>query len=62
MAELDYEMLQARALDNVDQSWSAAGADNREAEARLLAIAQIQALLSVGAALREVAEAVREQR
>ncbi|WP_454323248.1 hypothetical protein [Streptomyces ambofaciens] len=60
MAELSYEQLQARALDNADQSWSAAGADKAAAEARLLAIAQIQALLAVGAALREVASAIRE--
>ena len=61
MAELSYEQLQARALDSVDQSWGASRADNGEARAHLLAIAQIQALLSVGAALREVAEAVRKQ-
>lgn len=62
MAELDYEGLQARALDNVDQVWGAANAGNKEAEARLLAIAQVQALLTVGAAMRDLAKAIRGQR
>ncbi|MDT0608896.1 hypothetical protein [Streptomyces lancefieldiae] len=60
MAELNYEQLQTRALDNAQQSWNAAGADQHAAEARLLAVAQIQALLAVGAALRDVADAIRE--
>lgn len=60
MAELSYEQLQARALDNAQQSWDAAGAEQHAAEARLLAVAQIQALLAVGAALRDVADAIRE--
>ncbi|MGV9352269.1 hypothetical protein [Streptomyces misionensis] len=55
MAELKFEHLKARAINNLDEALS----DTADKEA-LLARAQVHALLAVAAALKEVAEAVRE--
>lgn len=60
MAQLKYEQLQEEALDSIDSAGGAARGGDKEGEARLLAVAQVHALLAVGAAIRELAQAVRE--
>lgn len=62
MPDLSYDQLQARALDSIQQAWEAADAGRNDVAARLTTRAQVQALLSIGAALQELAEAVRESR
>ncbi|MFJ3984459.1 hypothetical protein [Streptomyces fungicidicus] len=60
MAELSYEQLQARALNSLDNAYGErAGSDDHAAA---LARAQVHALLSVGAAMRELAQAIHEGR
>ncbi|WP_405944769.1 hypothetical protein [Streptomyces sp. NBC_00932] len=53
MPERTFEQLQARALNNLDD----AGSDG---QAALLARAQVHALLAVGAAIKDLAEATRQ--
>lgn len=60
MSNLNSETLQARALDHMARATEAAGADMTEVAERLTAHAQTHALLSIAAALREMAQAVRE--
>lgn len=59
MAERRYDQLQARAINNLDD------ADNETAgsgsQAALLARAQVHALLTVGAAIKDLADALRER-
>lgn len=62
MPDLSYDQLQARALDSIQQAWEAADAGRNDVAARLTTRAQVQTLLSIGAALQELAEAVRESR
>ena len=57
MAERRYDQLQARAINNLDDALSG-DAD----QAALLARAQVHALLTVGAAIKDLAEAIRESR
>jgi hypothetical protein len=57
MPDLKFEHLKARAINNLDDALS----DSADKEV-LLARAQVHALLAVAAALKEVAEAVREGR
>lgn len=58
MAERKYDQLQARALNNLDDAHAQdAGSDG---QAALLARAQVHALLAVGAAIKDLAEAIRE--
>jgi hypothetical protein len=60
MAERRYDQLQARALNNLDDTLAEeAGSAEQSA---LLARAQVHALLAVGAAIRDLAEAMREGR
>jgi hypothetical protein len=57
MAERSYEQMQARALNNLD---SAYGEDNgSESQAAWIARGQVHALLAVGAAIKDLAEAIR---
>lgn len=59
MAERKYKELQARALNNLDDVLAErAGSDD---QAALLARAQVHALLTVGAAIKDLAEAIRER-
>lgn len=60
MAERRYDQLQARALNNLDETLAekAGSAD----QAALLARAQVHALLAVGAAIKDLAQAIREGR
>ncbi|MFJ9101271.1 hypothetical protein ACIRJM_22720 [Streptomyces sp. NPDC102405] len=60
MAERSYEQMQARALNNLDGTYGeeAGSAD----QAALLARAQVHALLAVGAAIKDLADAIREGR
>ncbi|MEU3613547.1 hypothetical protein ABZ725_14685 [Streptomyces sp. NPDC006872] len=60
MAERRYDQLQARALNNLDDTYS--GDADSEDRAALLARAQIHALLAVGAAIKDLAEAIRKDR
>lgn len=60
MAELSHEHLQARALNNLDNAHS--GRARSDDQAATLARAQVHALLAVGAAIRELAQALRENR
>lgn len=62
MAELDYEQLQARAIDSVESAYAAALNGRPDAADALKAQAQTQALLSIGAAMRDLAKAIRGQR
>jgi hypothetical protein len=62
VAELNYEQLQARALDSVERAYAAALDGRQDSADALKAQAQTQALLSVGAAMRDLAKAIREQR
>jgi hypothetical protein len=56
---LDYEELQVRAMNNADDAYSAA-ANGREAAAEALRNkAQVEALLSIGAAIQDLANAIR---
>ncbi|WP_158689349.1 hypothetical protein [Streptomyces viridosporus] len=60
MAELSYEQLQARALSNLDNAYGErAGSDDQVAA---LTRAQVHALLTVGAAMKDLAQAIREGR
>jgi hypothetical protein len=60
MAERRYEQLQARALNNLDTSLGEESGSSDQAA--LLARAQVHALLAVGAAIKDLAEALREGR
>jgi hypothetical protein len=58
MVERRYDQLQARALSNLDDTYAGeAGSDDQTAT---LARAQVHALLAVGAAIKDLAEAIRE--
>ncbi|MEU8642220.1 hypothetical protein AB0C91_09915 [Streptomyces sp. NPDC048674] len=60
MAEHSYEQMQRRALNNLDNaSGHEAGSED---QATWLARGQVHALLAVGAAIRDLAQAVREKR
>lgn len=59
MAERSYEQMQARAISSVDDSFS--GALDAEERADTLARAQVHALLAVGAAIKDLAAAIRER-
>jgi len=59
MTERRYDQLQARALNNLDDSH--AREDGSGDQAALLARAQVHALLAVGAAIRDLAQAIRER-
>jgi hypothetical protein len=59
MAELNYEQLQARALDSVENAYAAALNGRKEAADSLKAQAQVQALLAIGAALRELTRSLQ---
>jgi hypothetical protein len=60
MVERKYDQLQARALRNLDDTYAA---ENGSADqAASLARAQVHALLAVGAAMKDLAEAIREGR
>ena len=60
MAELNFEQLQARSVNRMELA-SEASIDGRKDEAaRHTADAQTFALLSAGAALRELAQAIRQ--
>lgn len=61
MPDLSSIQLQARALDDLSQAAAAASAEREDAADRLTSEAQIKALLSVGAALRELSAAVRDK-
>lgn len=58
MTERRYDQLQARAINNLDDSL---GEEPGSKEA-LLARAQVHALLAVGAAIKDLADAIREGR
>ena len=58
MAERGYDQLQARAINNLDNTYS--GEDGSNEQAATLARAQVHALLAVGAAIKDLAEAIRE--
>jgi len=60
MAQLRYDQMQARALNNLDDSHAEDAGSG--AQAALLARAQVHALLAVGAAIKDLAEAIRENR
>jgi hypothetical protein len=58
--ERRYDQLQARALNNLDDALGeTSGSDS---QAALLARAQVHALLTVGAAIKDLADAIRESR
>lgn len=59
MAGRSYEQMQARAINNVDNSYS--GELEAGDRADTLARAQVHALLAVGAAIKDLAEAIRER-
>ena len=59
MAERSYEHLQVRALNNLDNSYS--GEDGSGEQAATLARAQVHALLAVGAAIKDLAQAIRDR-
>ena len=60
MTERSYEQMQARALNNLDNAYgeNAGSADQGASLAR----AQVHALLAVGAAIKDLADAIRESR
>lgn len=58
MAERKYDQLQARALNNLDDTHS--GDDGDAHQAAMLARAQVHALLALGAAIKDLAEATRQ--
>lgn len=59
MTERRYDQLQARALNNLDDALARVeGSDDQGA---LVARAQVHALLAVGAAIKDLAEAIRER-
>jgi hypothetical protein len=62
VAELSYEQLQARALDSAENAYAAALNGRQDAADVLKARAQVQALLTVGAALRELTRAIQGSR
>lgn len=59
MAELSYEQLQARAIHNAERAYDAAINNRPEVVGPLQTLAQAQALLAVGAAMRELARELR---
>lgn len=59
MAELSYEQPQARALDSVENAYAATLNGRQDAADSLKAQAQVQALLAVGAALRELTRSIQ---
>lgn len=59
MTERRYDQLQARALNNLDDVL--AREDGSDDQAALLARAQVHALLTIGAAIKDLAEAIRER-
>jgi hypothetical protein len=60
MAERSYEQMQARAVNDLDNSYSGdVGTPDQVAQ---LARAQVYALLAVGAAIKDLAGAIREGR
>ncbi|GAA0637143.1 hypothetical protein GCM10009535_11810 [Streptomyces thermocarboxydovorans] len=60
MVERRYDQLQARALNTLDDTYAE---ENGSADqAALLARAQVHALLAVGAAIKDLAVAIREGR
>jgi hypothetical protein len=61
VAELNYEQLQARAIDSVERAYAAALDGRQDSADALKAQAQTQALLSVGAAMRDLAKAIRSE-
>ncbi|MYR36390.1 hypothetical protein GTX14_04905 [Streptomyces sp. SID4944] len=58
----DFESLQARSIDRMEMAQSAANANKPDVAQRLSTDAQTHALLSIGAALRELAQAVQQGR
>lgn len=60
MAERRYDQLQARALNNLDDTFAGEAGD--EDQVAMLARAQVHALLAVGAAIKDLADALREGR
>ena len=62
MAELGYEQLQAQALSNAENAYAAALNGRHDAADSLKAQAQTQALLAIGAALRDLTRAVQDGR
>lgn len=61
MPDLSSLQLQARSLDKLNSASTAAGTGEPERAERLTAEAQTHAVLSVSAALRELAQAIRER-
>lgn len=59
MSNLSSIQLQARALDELSRAAEVVSAGHPEAADRLTKEAHIKALLSIGAALRELGDAVR---
>lgn len=60
MTERSHEEMQARALNNLDNTYS--GDPGSTDQVASLARAQVHALLAVGAAIKDLAEAIRESR
>jgi hypothetical protein len=60
MTERRYDQLQARAVNNLDNTYS--GDVGTPDQAAQLARAQVYALLAVGAAIKDLAAALREGR
>ncbi|MEF9521242.1 hypothetical protein [Streptomyces sp. RB13] len=58
--ERRYDQLQARALNNLDDTY--AGDAGSEDQVAMLARAQVHALLTAGAAIKDLAAAIRENR
>lgn len=58
----DFTSMQARALDNMEMAQSAARSERPDVAQRMTADAQTHALLSIGAALHELAEAIQKRR
>ncbi|MDR3079464.1 MAG: hypothetical protein LBV60_00795 [Streptomyces sp.] len=59
MAELNYEQMQARALDRMEMASSASSAGKDDVAQRYTADAQTYALLYAGMAIRQLALAIR---
>ncbi|MCI3155552.1 hypothetical protein ELQ39_28175 [Streptomyces sp. GB4-14] len=59
MAELSYEKLQARAIHSAEHAYQAAVNNRPDAAGALQAQAQVEALLAVGAAMKELTRALR---
>jgi hypothetical protein len=59
MAEQGHEQMQARALNNLDQAYGENPGSGEQGA--WLARAQVHALLAVGAAIKDLAQAIRER-